>query len=106
MTVDIAMLDELLKDIKTPEDIASLHSQMLQRMINRSLEAEMEAHIGYVKHDKIASGETRGNSRNGKMSKVIQSHYGDLAIETPRDRDGSFTAVGCEASGSVAGNVR
>ena len=67
MTVDIAMLDELLKDIiKTPEDIASLHSQMLQRMINRSLEAEMEAHVGYVKHDKIAAGETRGNSQNGR----------------------------------------
>ena len=91
MAIDVEMLDALLKDIKTPEDIASLHSQMLQRMINRGLEAEMEAHIGYVKHDKIAPGETRGNSRNGKMSKVIQSQYGDLAIETPRDRDGSFT---------------
>lgn len=91
MTIDVEMLDALLKDCKTPADIASLHSQMLQRMINRSLEAEMGAHIGYAKHDKIAPGEARSNSRNGKMSKVIQSQYGDLSIETPRDRDGSFT---------------
>ena len=91
MAIDVEMLDALLKGCKTPEDIASLHSQMLQRMINRSLEAEMDAHIGYAKHDKTESGGTRGNHRNGTMSKVIQSHYGNLAIETPRDREGRFT---------------
>lgn len=39
MAIDVEMLDALLKGCKAPEDIASPHSQMLQRIINRSLEA-------------------------------------------------------------------
>lgn len=91
MVIDAEMMDKLLVNCKTPADIEKLHSQMLQRMINRSLEAEMDAHLGYDKHQKTQAGEARSNSRNGKMSKVIQSQYGDLDIDTPRDRDGSFT---------------
>lgn len=91
MVIDAEMMDKLLVNCKTPADIEKLHSQMLQRMINRSLEAEMDAHLGYDKHQKTEAGEARNNSRNGKMSKVIQSQYGDLDIDTPRDRDGSFT---------------
>jgi putative transposase len=91
MVIDAETMDKLLVNCKTPADIEKLHSQMLQRMINRSLEAEMDAHLGYDKHQKTEAGEARNNSRNGKMSKVIQSQYGDLDIDTPRDRDGSFT---------------
>jgi transposase-like protein len=60
-------------------------------MINRSLEAEMDVHLGYAKHQKTEGGGTRTNSRNGRMSKTIQSTHGELSIETPRDREGSFT---------------
>lgn len=31
-----------------------------------------------------------GNRRNGKMSKKVQTKYGEVTIETPRDRDGTF----------------
>lgn len=31
-----------------------------------------------------------GNRRNGKMSKRVQTQYGEVTVETPRDRDGSF----------------
>lgn len=31
-----------------------------------------------------------GNRRNGKMSKTVQTQYGEVTVETPRDRDGSF----------------
>ena len=31
-----------------------------------------------------------GNRRNGKMRKQLQTEYGPVEIETPRDRDGRF----------------
>jgi transposase-like protein len=80
-----AMLDELTGECKTPQDVEKLFSQMLQHMINRSLEAEMQAHLGHERH-----GSAGGNPRNGKTRKTVQSAVGDLEIETPRDREGTF----------------
>lgn len=80
-------LDELVKDYKTPEEMQSLYSQMLQHMINRSLEAEMQAHLGYERHETAVEG---SNRRNGKSRKRVQSEQGSLTIDTPRDREGTF----------------
>jgi putative transposase len=85
VTLDKTMLEQLTADCKTPQDVEKLYSQMLQHMINRSLEAEMRAHLGHERHER-----SNGNARNGKSRKTVQSAVGDLAIETPRDRDGSF----------------
>lgn len=85
MDIDKTMLDELTRDCKTPQDVEKLYSQMLQHMINRSLEAEMQAHLGHKRH-----GRSSGNVRNGKSCKRVQSAVGDLQIETPRDREGTF----------------
>lgn len=85
MTLDKTMLEQLTADCKTPQDVEKLYSQMLQHMINRSLEAEMRAHLGHERHAR-----SNGNARNGKGRKTVRSAVGDLAIETPRDRDGSF----------------
>lgn len=90
MTHKPEILDELLKDCKTPKDVESLYSQLLQRMINRSLEAEMDAHLGYGKHDKNTTSDARSNTRNGKQRKTVKGDFGELEIETPRDRDSSF----------------
>lgn len=39
LDIDKTMLDELTRDCKTPQDVENLYSQMLQHMINRSLES-------------------------------------------------------------------
>lgn len=85
MDIDKTMLDELTRDCKTPQDVEKLYSQMLQHMINRALEGEMQAHLGHERH-----GHSSGNVRNGKGRKRVQSAVGELQIETPRDRDGTF----------------
>ena len=85
MALTTTMLDELTSDCKTPQDVEQLYSQMLQHMINRTLEAEMHAHVGHARH-----GKTSGNPRNGTSRKTVQSTVGDLQIETPRDRAGTF----------------
>lgn len=84
-----AALDALLAGCKSPQDVDSLYSQLLQRVINRSLDAEMDAHLGYERHSKQEAGR-RPNSRNGRATKTVKGTFGELAISTPRDRDGSF----------------
>ena len=90
MVIQLETLDEVLKDCKTPAEVDTLYSQLLQRMINRSLEGEMDAHLGYGKHAKVAEGVVRGNTRNGKATKTVKGTFGELEIETPCDREGGF----------------
>lgn len=89
MKLSKEQLEALTADYKTPQEMESLYSQMLQHMINRSLDAEMQAHLGYERHETAAEG-AGGNRRNGKGRKVVQSVMGALEIETPRDREGTF----------------
>lgn len=56
---------------------------MLERILNAALGGEMDAHLSEESRES-------GNRRNGKMSKTVQTQYGEVTVETPRDRDGSF----------------
>ena len=56
---------------------------MLERILNAALEGEMDAHLSIDERSK-------GNRRNGKLPKQVQTCYGEVTVETPRDRDGSF----------------
>src|SRR3989442_9682444 len=49
---------------------------------------EVTEHVGYEKTD--PGGNDIGNSRNGKSAKTMKGTFGDLALETPRDRNGTF----------------
>jgi transposase-like protein len=90
MTIRPELLDELLTDCKTPGDVDTLYSQLLQKMINRSLEAEMNVHLGYGSGEKTTETGKRSNTRNGTNKKTVKGTFGELEIGTPRDRDGSF----------------
>jgi putative transposase len=52
------------------------------------LQAEMSEHLGYGRHEAVAN--PTGNTRNGKSSKTLKGDFGELAIEIPRDRHGTF----------------
>ena len=56
---------------------------MLERILNAALEGEMDAHLSLDER-------SEGNRRNGKLPKQVQTRYGEVTVETPRDRDGSF----------------
>jgi transposase-like protein len=89
MKLSKEQLDDLVGGCKTPREVETLYSQMLQHMINRSLEAEMDEHLGYMRFSPAAAAAGE-NRRNGKNRKQVQSAIGTLDIETPRDREGSF----------------
>lgn len=59
------VLDDLLKDCKTPDQMFGsdgLLQQLTKALIERSLQAELTHHLGYEKHS--AEGDKSGNSRN------------------------------------------
>jgi putative transposase len=65
-----------------------LLQQLTKLVLEASLEGEMDAHLGYTKHD--PAGRNGGNSRNGKRSKTVLTQVGPVEVEVPRDRDASF----------------
>ncbi len=91
MPITPELLDELLKDYKSPEDMFGddgLLQQLTKAVVERALQGEMTYHLGYEKHD--PAGANSGNSRNGKSSKTIKGKRGQLQIDVPRDRTSSF----------------
>jgi len=65
---------------------------MLQRVIDRGLSVELEAHLGYERHDKAADGR-RADARNGTTSKRLKGTFGAIEVNTPQDRAGTFEPV-------------
>jgi putative transposase len=91
MPITPELLDELLKDYKSPEDMFGddgLLQQLTKAVVERALQGELTHHLGYEKHD--LAGKNSGNSRNGKSSKTIRGKRGQVEIDVPRDRDSSF----------------
>jgi len=90
-SIDNALIDNLLKNYKKPEDLIGengLLKQLTKQLLERAMAAELTEHVGYDKHEAI--GNNSGNSRNGKSAKTIKGTFGELALETPRDRNGTF----------------
>src|SRR6516164_7236140 len=65
-----------------------LLSQVTKAVLERALEEEMIAHLGYEKHDPAGRGS--GNSRNGSSGKTLLTEIGGIDLDVPRDRGGSF----------------
>ncbi len=65
--------------------------QLTKALVQRSLEGEMEHHLGYPKHgERSPEAHGSGNARNGATPKQIQGKRGQYSIEVPRDRIGEF----------------
>lgn len=85
------LLDELLEGCDSSENMFGKHGlvkQLTKRLVERALRAELTEHLGYAPH--AAAGRGSGNTRNGSAAKTVQTAHGDLPLEVPRDRQGSF----------------
>ena len=65
-----------------------LVKELTKALVERMLAGEMNHHLGYEKHE--VSGYGSGNSRNGKSKKTLKGEAGEMTIEVPRDRNGTF----------------
>lgn len=85
------LIDELLTDYDGPESFwgeSGLFAQLKKRIVERALDAEMDDHLGYSKHD--PSGKNSGNSRNGRGKKTVVLGSDQVDLAPPRDRNSSF----------------
>ncbi len=65
-----------------------IFSKLFAKTLEQMLEAELSDHLGYEAYE--ASGRNSGNSRNGYYRKKVRSSDGDVEIQVPRDRNGSY----------------
>ncbi len=65
-----------------------LLNRLTKNVLETALEAEMDDHLGYERHDPM--GRNSGNSRNGTRSKTVLTEIGPVEIDVPRDTDASF----------------
>jgi putative transposase len=68
-----------------------LLGRLTKVVLESALDGEMDAHLGYRKHD--PAGDGSGNSRNGRRAKTVLTEMGPVEISVPRDRDASFEPV-------------
>src|SRR5574343_253955 len=86
-----ALLTSLLANCQKPEDLIGengLLKQLTKLLVERALDAEMSNHLGHDKNQPVVN--TSGNTRNGKSKKTLKGEFGELPIDIPRDRHGSF----------------
>jgi putative transposase len=91
MAITDEMVNELLKDYQKPEDLLGQNGvlkQLQKRLLEKALGAELTVHLGYGKHE--VAGKNSGNSRNGSSPKTMKGEFGNLPLEVPRDRNGTF----------------
>ena len=86
-------IDNLIKDLdlKPGTELFGAHGlvkQITKRLVETVLEAELEEHLGYPKGER--GEEPRPNPRNGTSSKRVRTDDGELELQVPRDRNGTF----------------
>ncbi|HFD32388.1 MAG TPA: hypothetical protein ENJ28_06775 [Gammaproteobacteria bacterium] len=82
----LAIAQEAAKNIKSEHDLNELTQMLSKITIEAALNAELDDHLGYDKHEVTDV----CNSRNGYTSKTLQTENGQFEINTPRDRSGDF----------------
>ena len=85
------LIASLLADYRKPEDLIGEHGllkQLTKILVEAALETEMADHLGHGKNEPVEN--PAGNTRNGKSKKTLKGEFGELPIEIPRDRHGTF----------------
>jgi transposase-like protein len=86
---DIAALARKVgRQFKSEQDLADFSRLLKKITVEAALGGEIEDHLGYSKHE--VRGRGTGNSRNGYSRKTLKGDHGEVEIDTPRDRNGTF----------------
>ncbi len=85
------LIDELLAGRRGEAEIlgsGGLLGDLTRRLVERAMGSELDEHLGY-EHGQAPPGGA-GNSRNGHTGKTLLTDHGEVRIEAPRDRRGTF----------------
>lgn len=82
------LLFEKFKGSKSTKGLSDFLQELFKEAVQEMLQGEMDNHLGYEKH--APESNQFSNSRNGKSRKTVKTRLGEVPIEVPRDREGSF----------------
>lgn len=80
---------EFLRSFKDGSDLQQFFRELQVGAVSQMLEGELDDHLGYSKHARS----DEKNSRNGHTTKKVRGDQGDIEIQVPRDREGSFNPI-------------
>jgi putative transposase len=84
----------------------SMLGELVKAVLERALEGELTAHLGYERNDRAGRGGGHGNYRNGSIAKTVQTGVGPVGLAVPRDRAGtSGPLLVPKRAGRVAGGL-
>jgi putative transposase len=83
-----AVIDEMLGGSTSREDAERVYNELKKRIVERMLSAELTHHLGYERGKEKPEGQA--NHRNGSTPKTVRTENGELPLEIPRDREGTF----------------
>ena len=92
------IIDEAVKQFKEGKiqnslDVTNFLDSLLQPLMQKLLDTELDNHLEYDKYEHRKDKKTP-NSRNGHCkAKIVKTEYGNIEIETPRDRNATFEPV-------------
>ena len=90
------IIDEAVKQykegkIKNSLDVENFLDNLLQPLIQKLLDTELDNHLEYPKYEHNKEKKNKTNSRNGHCkSKNVKTKYGNIEVQTPRDREATF----------------
>lgn len=87
-------LAQAIMDAYNPESVEDMNDalkDLFGPLFESMLQGEMKHHLGYESNDK--GPKKTNNRRNGYTQKTLKTTQGEVEIESPRDRDGSFEPV-------------
>jgi len=88
---DLEIIQEELGKVESMDDFFGrdgIFARLFANTLEQMLETELSEHLGYERYE--ASGRNSGNNRNGSYGKKVRTSSGDVEIQVPRDRNGSF----------------
>src|SRR5438132_12120055 len=91
------LASEIASEAKTLDDVNGLFRTLMKSALERMLDTEMDVHLGRkasvvppANEVSVAGPATPANRRNGHSQKTVSGEMGDITLETPRDRRGTF----------------
>ena len=85
-----AAMMEMVRElgITDANELYTAMRDLFAETMEEMLKAELDEHLGYEKHDQEPKETT--NRRNGTTPKKVHAHAGEIELNIPRDREGSF----------------
>jgi len=87
------LAEEFAGSATTIEELNGLMRLMMKSGLERMLNTEMDVHLGRQGDAASPTAEEAkhsGNRRNGRSKKTVQGELGEVTLDTPRDRNGTF----------------